>query len=205
MLWRILSVSTGLIAFFGVIVAEMLGERAEFQRFKELLALAFVVAGIALWVVGKRRAAQRAKAADEQPPSDEPDVVASKMAFLTSQQYWGTMLAIFAAIVFLANPPNLSALSFLKISNFKLPTPAPAPGKKAPERVVEPVPPVAPIQFPKMKLQGLTAGGARPNAIINAKTYFIGDRLGEAVVTVIDRHSVTLELGGQTKVLNIQQ
>lgn len=127
------------------------------------------------------------------------------MAFLSGLQYWGTMLAIFAAIVFSANPPNLSALSFLKIYNFKLPAQPPAPGKKASEKVVKTVLPVAPIQFPKMKLQGLTASSTRPSAIINAKTYFIGDRLGEAVVTVIERHSVTLELGGQTKVLNIQQ
>ena len=114
------------------------------------------------------------------------------------------MLAILAAIIFFASPPNLCALSFLKITNFTLPPRPPPPATKAPEKVVDIVPPVAPVQFPKMKLQGLTASSTRPNAIINAKTYFIGDHVGEAVVTAIDQRGVTLELGGQTKVLTMR-
>lgn len=202
MLWRMLAISTVLIALFSAAVAEVAGARADFQQHKELIGLALGGLGLVLLGFGKWRSMRRASAAAAaQPPTDEPDRAASNAEFLGSLQYWGPMLMLFAAIIYFANPPNLRAMSFLKLSDFKMSSlKSASPEKNADGKDPEKDLPVAAVEFPPMKMQGVTAG-RRPGAIINAKIYFIGDHVGEAVVTAIDQHSVTLEAGGQSKVL----
>ena len=63
----------------------------------------------------------------------------------------------------------------------------------------EPPPPPAPT----FKLQGIFYRLSRPSAMINSKTVFVGDRLGQAKVLAINRDSVTLQSEGETKVLTL--
>lgn len=65
--------------------------------------------------------------------------------------------------------------------------------------ITEPPPPPAPV----FKLQGIFYRPSRPSAVINSKTVFVGDRVGQAKVLAIDRESVTLQSDGQTKVLTL--
>lgn len=206
MLWTILSASVVLIAAFLVAVTEMLGERADFQRHRESIAIALGVAGVLLLAFGKWRAVRRKQAAGDQPPPEGAAPNVSKLAFLRSPLYWGPMTLVVAGLIFLASPPNLSAVSFLKLSNLKLPAvQSLASGKNTAEVVSETnTAPAVVVVFPPMKMQGVTVSSRRSSAIINAKIYFIGDQVGEAVVTAIDERSVTLALGGQTKVLTLR-
>jgi hypothetical protein len=73
-------------------------------------------------------------------------------------------------------------------------TPNPAP-------MVEPVAP----KPPPLRLQGIVFNPARPSAVINGRTVFIGDRIGEQRVLAIDRESATLAGGGQTNILSLEQ
>jgi hypothetical protein len=54
------------------------------------------------------------------------------------------------------------------------------------------------------KLQGIFYRPANPSAVVNARTVFVGDRIANAKVKAIDQQSVTLEVGGETKVLTLQ-
>ena len=56
-----------------------------------------------------------------------------------------------------------------------------------------------------MKMQGVNTSISQPSATINGQLYFVGDKVGAAVVTAIDQNSATLELSGQTKVLYLQK
>lgn len=58
--------------------------------------------------------------------------------------------------------------------------------------------------FPKLRLQGIYWRPARPSAVINAKTVYIGDKVEAARVTAIDRESVTVEWESESKVLTLQ-
>ena len=69
--------------------------------------------------------------------------------------------------------------------------------------VAAPVEPSAPA-FPKLRLQGIYWRPARPSAVINAKTVYIGDKVETARVTAIDHESVTVQWESQTKVLTLQ-
>jgi hypothetical protein len=59
-------------------------------------------------------------------------------------------------------------------------------------------------QLSTFKLQGIFYRPANPSAVVNARTVFVGDRIANAKVKAIDHQSVTLEVGGETKVLTLQ-
>lgn len=54
------------------------------------------------------------------------------------------------------------------------------------------------------KLQGIIYRPSNPSAVVNTRTVFIGDTVGNARVRAITERSVTLEVGGETKVLTMQ-
>ena len=70
------------------------------------------------------------------------------------------------------------------------PPPAPPPATPAPGR---PAPPHGP------KLQGIVFDPARPWAIVDGKTVYAGDRVGEFLVKEISRSAVTLERADKTR------
>jgi hypothetical protein len=61
----------------------------------------------------------------------------------------------------------------------------------------------SPPSMPAIKLQGIFYRPSRPSAMINSKTVFVGDRVGEVKILSISRETVTLEFEGQTKVLTL--
>ena len=76
-------------------------------------------------------------------------------------------------------------------------TPAAPPANPAP--VAEPARPAAPA----LKLQGIFYRPSNPSAVVNNKTVFLGDSVGNSRVKAIDRQSVTLERDGATQVLTL--
>lgn len=67
---------------------------------------------------------------------------------------------------------------------------------------------VAPVEPPKPvgpKLQGIAYNASRPSAIVNNRTVYIGDRVGEFRVTQITLDAVTLVSDAETKVLSLSQ
>jgi len=66
-----------------------------------------------------------------------------------------------------------------------------------------PLPPPA-VQFPALKLQGIFYRPSNPSALINGRTLFVGDFIGEVKVIAVDQRSVKLELEGATKTLRLE-
>ncbi len=67
-----------------------------------------------------------------------------------------------------------------------------------------PEPAVAPKPAP-LRLQAILFQPNRPSALINGKTIFVGDRVGELRVTAITREAAILVGGGQTNVLALPE
>ncbi len=59
----------------------------------------------------------------------------------------------------------------------------------------------AKVQFPELKLQGIMFRQTGSTARINGKTYSRGDSVEGATITAISQSNVTLEFGGETRVL----
>jgi len=98
--------------------------------------------------------------------------------------------------------------------------PKPAPGQhvvaRAPEPAPKPIVAVTPTATnvpilvppqarpaPAYKLQGIYWRPTRPSAVVNGKTVYVGDRVEKARVTAIEQDSVTLNVDGATKVLEL--
>jgi hypothetical protein len=64
--------------------------------------------------------------------------------------------------------------------------------------------PVALPAPPAFKLQGITYSAAAPSALVNGKAVFVGDEVDGALVTKIDRGSVTLAVEGKAQVLRMR-
>lgn len=62
----------------------------------------------------------------------------------------------------------------------------------------------APPKPALLKLQGITYNPRHPSAVINGKTLFIGERLGEFRVKAIGPDSATLVSGGHATVLVLE-
>lgn len=216
MVWRMIGCSAGLIALAGVILAETIGQHGLFQQNRMFIGLALVLAALALWIKGNKHDRQRAKDVAERKVSGETEKPSRFLPFLFSPRYWGAMVAIFAVMIIIANPHYLLALSFLKITDDNHAPKEPVAVAKKPvdkvpekipekphEKIPEQIPAPTLVEFPEMKLQGLALRENRPSAIINHRTYFVGDQIGEAAITAIDRHGVTLVLGTRTKILKL--
>jgi hypothetical protein len=57
--------------------------------------------------------------------------------------------------------------------------------------------------FPRLKLQGLSFHPTNRSALINGRTYYVGDYLGDVKVFSIDQERVVLEEKGYFKVLEL--
>lgn len=93
--------------------------------------------------------------------------------------------------------------------------PRPAPVQSAVARAPEPKPAAAAIPTnpapalsapqasakPTYKLQGIYWRPTRPSAVVNGKTVYVGDRVEKARITAIEQDSVTLDVEGESKVL----
>ena len=63
--------------------------------------------------------------------------------------------------------------------------------------------PAVPPPPPEPKLQGILFDPARPCALVDGRTVFIGGHVGEFRVTAISKNDVTLKNGPETKVLRL--
>jgi outer membrane biosynthesis protein TonB len=80
---------------------------------------------------------------------------------------------------------------------------APAPALVVPSAPAMPEEPPAPPKPAPLRLQGIAFSAAHPSAVINGKTVYVGDKLGEFRVSAITADSATLFNASQTNVLTL--
>jgi hypothetical protein len=187
MIWTILGVSVGVVAVFCVAVSELLVGRPAFEAHRAECAVALGIAGIILWLVGRRRDRKRQAA-----PGDDKD---ASPFMLLDLRYWGPMLIILGiTTVFIQTLRQEQQL----IVHARTPTPKPVP--PPPKPVVVPVT-NAPVVFPTLKLQGVIVRPTESFVIINGRSYGVGEQVEDVVVKEISRTGATIEKDGQTQTL----
>lgn len=70
---------------------------------------------------------------------------------------------------------------------------------------VPPAPVTAPAVFPPLRLQGIVKLSGETLALINGKTYAVGERVDDVRIVAIHGETVTVSLDGKTNVLRIVQ
>lgn len=79
--------------------------------------------------------------------------------------------------------------------------PPPPPATTVVATVTSPPPPPKHVEFPPLQVQGIAYREKNPSALINGRTVFVGDHIGDVKVLAIEPKSVKVELEGAIKTL----
>jgi hypothetical protein len=144
-------------------------------------------------------------------PKLEEGERASSPFLLANVAYWGFLFLLFGgAVTFVspkariaraaeARPTNSIAKPIVALNpKFSIVEKSPSPVHAAAAAAA-----VATNQLAALKLQGIVYDKLKPSAIINGRTYFVGDGLRDAKIVSIEPSEVVVELNGQKRTLRL--
>jgi hypothetical protein len=157
-----------------------------------VLGLVFVVAGFFL----RQRPRLRLEEGERTPSP----------FLLANVAYWGFLFLLFGGAAALVSPRTRIARAAEAKPTNSISKPLVAMNPKF--SIVDGVqssahPATATNQLATLKLQGIVYDKVKPSAIINGRTYFVGDGLRDAKVVSIEPSEVVVELSGQKRTLRL--
>jgi hypothetical protein len=206
-IWGRLGISIAIVAFFCIVMTEFLQSTAYYETWKWQICVGFIAASMVLLVVGRilnarwRRANAAAAARSKKQQDGEEDATPEAPFLLLDLSYWGVMFLLFGIVIIFIIPQPKAVIAVpqsapVKAAARQTPTNCPTPKPLIPS-------PEQPRRFPRVILQGIIYRTNDSSVIINGKTVFVGDRIGEAKVVTITRTTATLEFEGQYRVLEL--
>jgi hypothetical protein len=206
-IWTRLGSSVALAAIFCIGAAELLQPTLLYQQHKWSVCAAFLITGVALFGIGRWLNQKRktryldtqsqllAQDRDNDPRHWEPFL-------LINVAYWGAMMVIFGCIVVFIVP------SYDKRDKGKVTVRAAeaTPRKAATAQPERAKPEVAvrtdtKLEVPRFKLQGIVLREGNSSALIDGRTYLIGEVVRDGRIVSIESNSVALEWRGIKVVL----
>jgi hypothetical protein len=191
-IWSLLGVSVAITALFSIAFNELCRDQAFYESYRWFLIVGFGWLGVILFIWGRWKSSRQTRRFQTQQANaqagqevEEPE----RPFFFFSAAYWGVMFVIFGAIMLVIAPSYTVAKARASTNSVIPQKPEPAP----------------PVTFPDLKMQGVVFRQPNPSVLINGHTYFTGDTVGETKVVAIGPTNVTLELHGQTKILNLEE
>jgi hypothetical protein len=152
-------------------------------EFRRYFVAGWLVVAVLLFVTRSKRNATPASEVDES-------------AFLSNSRFWALVASICGVLSLFISPwHNLKARAATVASR-----------KAEPEKSPVVATNETRVAWPSLRLQGITVNASRSTAIINGKTYLLGERIDNgALVTVITPTTVTLEKQAETVELRFSQ
>ena len=210
MIKALLSFAVSLIAIFWVACSAFAAGHPAFETNRRTIAGCLCICGIVLCLLGLVGAHRKAAAAEAdadadptpEPESDgEPHAPSSGLSPF-SPHYWGVIFGLMGVAVLFIRP------LYKTTAVAAVPKPPP-PAVHKPPPEPRPVPAARPVPdtvvLPKLKLQGILYQQNNPAAIINGKTYFMGDRVEGVEILVVARNFVSVRFEGATNSLWLRQ
>ncbi|HWN96054.1 MAG TPA: hypothetical protein VNT99_13535 [Methylomirabilota bacterium] len=183
-----IGVGVAMSAAFSVVAATQFAGHPWFEQHRQHLGIAAAGAGLVMALIGLwlRKAIASDRTSDEEKSP------------ILDLRYWGPILIVLGAITLFIRP--MHEVKAQTVSPLEVPAALVASPAAAQPASAHPTPPAAPA-FPSVRIQGLILREKRPFAIINGKSYTIGDHVGAATIKAIHRDGVELELAGHTKLV----
>jgi len=191
-LWPRIGMSIAIVAAFCIAVMEALQPTPLYEGYKWHFCGCLAGAAVAFLLIGFPLNSRRARLAKMNGIEYEGPF------FLTDLAFWG-MVAGFCALTTSFIMPSYRPPM---VQTRALKTNTPPATSSVPLLATAPQP-AAPRPFPALALQGITYQGKASSALINGKTLFIGEHVNGAVIVNITPNSVTLEMDGESKVLEL--
>lgn len=145
------------------------------------------------------------------PKLEEGEIASSPSPFLLANiAYWGLLFLLFGGVTALVSPKTRIARAAEARPTNSISKPIVAMNPKFSIVEKDPLPAQAATtaaaatnQLAGLKLQGIVYDKAKPSAIINGRTYFVGDGVRDAKVVSIEASEVVVELNGQNRTLRL--
>ena len=181
----------GAVAFFAA--NRVLRNFEEAQQHKFILGGILVGLGMLTWAAGKAR---RATAARDNPGSTE---VSEGVPF-ASLQFWGPVVALCGGLI--AGQARAQKVIHyvghtLRTAGFSTHARESGKARRTDSKKSSPV--------SSLKLQGIFYRKAGSSALIDGQTVAVGDWIGAAQVTAIDKKTVTMEVSGTVHKLKLKE
>ena len=182
-------------AGFYILVNEVLQKQIFFETYRFQIWSGLVGGGVFLGLIG------RFFGHSESAPPVKNDHSGISLAsddepatrFFTAR-YCGFILSTFGAIVRVAIPTQEGDIKIAaRARNASL--------SKTEQVVTNAVPEKGPVAFPDIMLQGIFYGNKMPSAILNKKTYFVGDIIEGVKILSIYADSIVVEKDGVQRVV----
>lgn len=194
--WCRLGIWVALAAGFYILVNEVLENNAFYETWRWHIYKVLIGGGALIAATSKRAKVQSRPApanGDVRFSSDDSDSDGAS-ARIFSQRYCGFILTTFGVIVRVVIPSE----------DVELRVAARADAEQGVAEVQEAAPEAKvntePTGFPDLRLQGVFCSKTNPSALINRKTYFLGDLIDGAKVSSILPDSIILQKNGESKV-----
>ena len=187
--WGRLGISVAIVAMFSILMTEVFQGKDFYQVYRWGICAALLAMGAFLLVVGRF---VNAKIRDSQRGEGEE---APKGPFLlVNLEYWGLILTIFGVLVIFIVPyKKVEARTLAGRTN------APSVKRIGPTNETPVAVPVA--LPPDLKLQGIILNQGSPSVLINGRTYFVSNRVGDFLLIAITPTNAILEMNGQQRAL----
>jgi len=204
-----LGLAVAIVAFYCILVLGILRRTALYDSYHIHVGIAISVVGVASLAVGtwKRRPDASRPVEEDGATTEDTTVLANSTprGILLNARFVGLMAVSLglATVFILPLAPTAKITPVRAAEPPKVPLAKPVPTNKPPP-IVEPAKPIKPVTFPPVRLQGIYLKPDRPSALINGKTYFIGDLVQDAKVVTITRDFVILELEGQQQSFTLE-
>jgi hypothetical protein len=201
-----IGIAVAIVAGYSVLVIGIVRKTSFYESYHRYAGIAISSVGAVSLAVGswkRRRTAPRPVTEDNASTeaADEPTDASQHFSLLNSRYVCVMCMILGLATVFIIPlPPAAEPSTVHAAEPPKRPVAKSLPTNPPP--VVEPAKPAA---FPAVRVQGIYFRPERPSALINGKTYFIGERVQDAKVVAITRDSVLLEIDDQQRVYLLEE
>ena len=203
-IWTRLGIAVALLGIFCIACSEMIQRGGYCDLHRRQIAGALCGAGAIAYVVGRvwNRKLRLLREQEERPAeeSQEDEGNAGEPFVLFNLAYWGPILCAFGLVVVFIPGKGANGTAAAQ---------PPAPPKPKLELAAQTnaakveLKQTNQVTFPAMKLQGITQRGVNSSALINGKTYFLGEMVGNARLISIFATSAVLELHGEMHSLTL--
>jgi hypothetical protein len=203
-IWSRLGIAVALLGIFCIACSEMIQRDGYYDLHRRQIAGALCGIGAIAYMVGRvwNRKLRLLKEQEERPAeeSQEDEGNAGEPFALFDLAYWGPILAAFGLVVAFIPGKGVNATAAAQ---------AAAPPKPKVELAAQTnagkidLKQTRQVTFPAVKLQGVTQRGTNSSALIDGRTYFLGEMVGNARLIAIFATSVVLELQGEMHSLTL--
>jgi len=205
-------IAVGMVSLFVAVMVKVVRGASFYEEHRWWICAGLAVLGLVLMAAGFFNPARPRTNLDEDGVEVSSPVEESSPFPLANLAFWGVLFLLFGGVTAVVPPKTLVVRaaeikptnSMAKVaSKAQTPpaTPAAVPARTAPSPA-RALPP-ATNRLAALKLQGIVYDKVRPSAIINGRTYFAGDPMGDIRVVSIEQTKVVVELKDQSRTLHL--